>query len=378
MSQDKKTILIVAGEASGDLHGAYLAQALKKLNPEIKLCGAGGSLMQNSEVEIYYNFVDLAVVGFWEVLKNLRKFKTIFKFLSQKLDEIHPDAVILIDYPGFNLRFAREVKKRNIKLIYYIGPQIWAWGGKRIKLIKNLVDKMIVIFKFEEGLYKAHGIDVTFVGHPLLDIVKPSSTKTELLKKYALSPNKKTIALLPGSREVEVERHLPLMLKTAQLIAKKNPAVQFVVSQAPNLSEDFFSSLLSSFQLPASSFKNSYDCLELADFVLVASGTATLETAILEKPMAIIYKTSFLTWLIAKPQIKIPYIGLVNVVAGEKIVPEFIQYGACPRRIAQKVLDLLGNPRKQEEIGENLRKVREKLGQPGAADRAAKTILSLL
>jgi lipid-A-disaccharide synthase len=369
-----KTIFIVAGEASGDLHGAHLARALKRLNPQIRLCGAGGKLMQNSGVEIFYNFVDLAVVGFFEVLKNLGKFKAIFKFLCQRLDEVKPDAVILVDYPGFNLRFAREVKKRNIKLIYYISPQVWAWGRNRIDLIKELVNKMIVIFKFEEELYKSHGVNAVFAGHPLLDIVKPSAAKPELCKKLNLSPNKKIIALLPGSREVEVRRHLPIFLETCKILNKKIANLQFVVSKSPALSENLFLLYLAPCTLHLAPITNSYDCIELADFVLVASGTATLETAILGKPMAIIYKTSFFTWLIAKPQIKIPYLGLVNVVAGEKIVPEFIQYDARPRKIAQKVINLLNLPESREEIKANLIKVRENLGEPGAAERAARAI----
>lgn len=372
-----KTIFMVAGEASGDLHGAYLAQALKKLNPEIKLCGAGGLLMQNSGVEIYYNFVDLAVVGFWEAIKNLKKFQAIFRFLCSKLDESNPQAVILIDYPGFNLRFAKKVKERGLKLIYYISPQVWAWGRNRIELIKQFVDKMIVIFKFEEELYKTHGIDVNFVGHPLLDIVKPTQSKPELLKKYGLAPNKRIISLLPGSRHVEVKRHLPIFLETCKILDKKMANLQFVVSKSSILPENLFSPYLKPYPLNLTPIPNSYDCIEIADFVLVASGTATLETAILGKPMAIIYKTSFFTWLIAKLQIKIPYIGLVNVVADKKIVPEFIQYGARPKRIVPKVVDLLNSPAR-ESIKENLIKVRENLGKPGAAERAAKIILSLL
>ncbi len=333
--------------------------------------------MQNAGIEIYCNFLDLAVVGFWEVVKNLKKFKAIFRMLCQKLDEVKPDAVILIDYPGFNLRFAREVKKRNIKLIYYISPQVWAWGKNRIELIKKLVDKMIVIFKFEEELYKTHSINAIFVGHPLLDIVKPAQEKTELLKKFGLSPDKKTIALLPGSRIVEVKRHLPIFLETCKILSKKLGNLQFVVSKSPFLPENLFSPCLNPYPLTLTPIPNSYECIELADFVLVASGTATLETAILEKPLVVIYKTSFLTWLIAKPQIKIPYIGLVNVVAGKKIVPEFIQFGARPKRIAQKVLNLLNSP-EEKTIREDLIRIKENLGEPGATERAARIILSFI
>ncbi|MCM8765799.1 MAG: lipid-A-disaccharide synthase [Candidatus Omnitrophica bacterium] len=374
----EKTIFIVAGESSGDLHGSRLAKAIKKLDPEIKICGTGGSLMQTSGVEIYYNFLELAVVGFWEVLKNLGKFRSIFKLLVKKLEEVKPDLVVLIDYPGFNLRFAKEVKRRNIKLVYYISPQVWAWGRKRIRLIKRLVDKMIVIFKFEEGLYKSYGIDAVFVGHPLLDMVKPSQTKNALLEKYKIDYSKKIISLLPGSREMEIRRHLPILLETAKLISQKIPDVEFTISRAPHLPNGLFSSLLSNFPISVLVLENSYDCIELADFVLVSSGTATLETAILGKPMLIIYKTSFLTWLIIKPQIKIPYVGMVNIVAKEEVVPEFVQYKARPEKISQKVTELLNNPEELKKMKEKLEMVKNRLGTLGAAERAAKIVYEMV
>ncbi|MCM8783614.1 MAG: lipid-A-disaccharide synthase [Candidatus Omnitrophica bacterium] len=374
----EKTIFIVAGESSGDLHGASLAKAIKEIDPKIRICGAGGLLMKSQGVEIFYNFLDLAVVGFWEVLKNLRKIKEIFNLLVRKLDETKPDLVILIDYPGFNLRFAKEVKKRNIKLAYYISPQVWAWGKNRIKLIKKLVDKMIVIFKFEENLYKAHNIDAVFVGHPLLDIVKPIEKKSELLEKYKFDPSKRIISLLPGSREIEVKRHLPILLKTAKLISKKFPNIQFALSQSSNLPENLFYPHLKHCAFNIKIIKNSYDCIELADFVLVSSGTATLETAILEKPMFVIYKTSFLTWLIIRPQIRIPYIGMVNIVAGERIVPEFIQHKTKPEKISQKVMEILNNPEELKKMKEKLRMVKNRLGTSGAVEQAAKIILEMM
>ncbi|MFN7170998.1 MAG: lipid-A-disaccharide synthase [Candidatus Omnitrophota bacterium] len=374
----EKTIFIVAGETSGDLHGYLLVKALKKLNPQIKFCGAGGYLMEKEGIEIYHNLLELAVVGFWEVVKNLRKFRQIFKFLVKKIEEVKPDLVILIDFPGFNLRFAKEVKKRKIKLVYYISPQVWAWGKNRIKLIKKFVDKVIVIFKFEEDLYKSYGIDAVFVGHPLLDIVKPSDKKNRLLGKYKIDSLKRIISLLPGSREIEVKRHLPILLKTAKLISQEIPDIQFIISQSPNLPENLFSHCLKHYPYNITIIKNSYDCIELADFVLVSSGTATLETAILGKPMAIIYKTSFLTWLIIKPQIKIPYIGLANIVAEEKIVPEFVQYGAKPKKISQKVIELLNNPGEIKKTREKLEMVRNRLGTSGAVERAAQIISGII
>lgn len=383
--EKNKNIFIIAGEASGDLHGAHLVNALKKIDSNLNFNGAGGHLMKKAGVNLYYNLADISVVGFWEVIKNLKKFKAVFKLLCKKLDELNPDAVILIDYPGFNLRFAEEVKKRNVKLIYYISPQVWAWGKKRIELIKKCVDKMLVIFKFEEELYKSCGVNATFIGHPLLDIVKPSSEKAKIFKELDLSPEKKTIALLPGSRESEVKRHLPLMLETAKIIQEKLPQAQFILSRFPTLCKNLFHSYITHYTcladrqaLNIKQLDNSYDCISAADFVLVASGTATLETAILEKPMAIIYKTSFLTWLIAKSQIKIPYIGLVNVVLGKKAVPEFIQYGTRPKEIAKATIDLLNDQKKLDDIKNSFLELKEILGKGGASENAARIILEFI
>ena len=371
--------MIVAGEASGDLHGANLIKALKQLNPELEVSGLGGPLMSQAGAQIYYNMMDLAVVGFTEVIKNLKEFKRVFKMLLEKLDSKPPDCVVLIDYPGFNLRLAREVKKRKIPVIYYISPQVWAWGRDRVKLIRKSVDRMLVIFEFEKEFYEKEGIDAVFVGHPLLDVVKPSMSVPDASSRFGLQNGKVTISLLPGSREKEVLRILPIMLKSALLIKDIYPDAQFLLQEATSLDEEIFSKFIKFYPIPLHTVRgNNYDVLNVSNIVMVCSGTATLETAIMQKPMVVLYKVSLLTSLMLRPIIKIPHISLVNVVAGKRVVPEFIQSNARPELIANEVSGLLNDKNRMEKMQDELDKVKEKLGMSGASFRAAKEILALI
>lgn len=375
----KKKIMIVAGEPSGDLQAAYLVKSLKSINPHIEIFGIGGKLMKEAGVEIIYDIIELAVVGFVEVIKHLGLLKKILEKLLITLEAKRPDVVILVDYPGFNLRFAKYVKEKNIPVIYYISPQIWAWGKGRISEIKKCVDKMIVIFGFEENLYKEAGVKVSFVGHPFLDIVKPGWKKEETLKHLHLNHHSKKIALLPGSREKEIERHLPVMLKACERIKAGLSDVEFIISRMKELDSSIYNKIISSSRIKPHSLENRpYEIMDVADIVMASSGSATLETAIMEKPMVIIYKTSIITWFLAKNMIKIPDIGLVNVVAGKRIVPELIQFQATGQNIAKEVLEILQNKHKQEDIKKGLRKVKEKLGAQGAVDRAAHLIQKFL
>ena len=368
----EKKILIVAGEASSDLHAAYLVKEIKLLLPSIEFFGLGGAKMQNQGVRLSANIVDLAVVGFLEVLKNIRKFKAIFKQLLQEIDKLNPCLAILIDYPGFNLRLAAELKKRNIPIVYYISPQVWAWGRNRINLIKKLIKHMIVIFKFEEELYKKEGIPVSFVGHPFLDIVRADS-------RLNLPIEKTTFALLPGSRQTEVRRLLPVMLESAKIIRKKIPNSQFLILRSSTVKKELFDQILANYKLPIYIFDDkTYQGLASSNFALIASGSATLESAILEKPFVLIYKVSWLSWLCLRAIIKIPYIGLVNIVSGRRIIEEFIQCGAQPKRIANYIIETLNNPQKMRNLKNELSRVKLFLGEKGASKRAAGIIVDLL
>ncbi len=379
-----KKIMIIAGETSGDFHSSSLIRALKKINPGIEIAGIGGQRMREAGAKLLFDISELSIIGFTDVLANLRKIKKVFNSLLDAIDERPPDAIVLVDYPGFNLKLAREIKKRQIPVIYYISPQVWAWWKGRIKTIRRFVDKMIVVFKFEETLYRDFGVDVSFVGHPLLDTAYPATLREDFLNKIGLSPQRQTIGLVPGSRKMEVERILPILLESARLIKEKSPDTQFALLKAPGLPGEVFSNVIARSAAtkqspPVALYENqTYDFLNACDFALVASGTATLETAIMQKPMVVVYKVSFPNWLIARLLIKLPFIGLVNVVAGKKIVPEFVQYKAKPRLIAEKVLEILGNQGELAQIKSQLKTVRQNLGAPGASQRAAEIISNFL
>ncbi len=377
----EKKILIVAGEMSGDMHGAHLVNHLKELNPKMSFFGLGGKNMKNAGVHIEYDITRLAVVGFIEILKNYSKFKKIFDNVLHKARQYKPDAAILIDYPGFNLRLAGELKKLGIPVIYFISPQVWAWGEKRIKFIKKTVSLMLVLFKFEETLYADKSFNVKFVGHPLLDTVKPQKTNIPLLELTGFKKERTTIALLPGSREREIINLLPPMLKAAQLIFKRNPDTQFFICRTTVLPKELFKKIIDKERIdyPYSIIDDlTYAAIDASDIAIVASGTATLETAILNKPMVIIYKVALLTWALAKMCVKIPYIGLVNVIAGKKIVPELIQFDATPKKIAATAETLLHDKKKREKIHSQLYALKNSLGIPGAYRRTAQEITSFL
>lgn len=378
--ENRKKILIVAGEASGDLHAAKLVEAIKKIYPETSFFGLGGRNLKQQGAELSGDLTKFAVVGFWEVLKKLPKFKKIFRDILKVSDRQKPDLAILVDYPGFNLRLACELHKRNIPVVYYISPQIWAWDQKRIYLIKKVVKRMIVFFNFEEELYKKHGVPVSFVGNPLLDTVKTTIPREELLRKAELKTGLLTISLLPGSREKEVKILLPIMLECAKIInGYLLGRVQFLILRSPSVKEEIFSKALKCYNLPIKIISGlTYDGVAASDFSLVCSGTATLETAILATPMVILYKVNFLTWLFIRMMIKIPNIGLVNVVKGRKIAEEFIQFDAEPEKICDYVIPLLQDKNKLNRLKLELLSIKPLLGEPGASIKAAEIIADLL
>ena len=375
-----RRLVLVAGEASGDLHGAALVAALRAADPTLEFSGIGGPRMRQAGVALSDDLTRLALIGVVDVLRHFGTFRRVFYRILDHIDTWKPDAVICIDYPGFNLRLAREVKRRRLPLIYYISPQVWAWHQSRVRLIREVVDHLVVILPFEPDFYRPHGIRADFVGHPLLDLVRPTVTRETFLSGEGLSPTMKTITLAPGSRVGEINRHLPLMLEAAARIARTHPGTQFLLPTLPTLPEAIYTQHLQRYRdlalrvVPG----KMYDALNAADLVLVASGTATLETAIAERPMIIVYKTSFWTWLPARLVVRLPYIGLVNVVAGKQVVPELIQFDATPERLAREALAILDDPKRQEQMRQELRQVKAKLGEPGAAARAARSILHYL
>lgn len=374
-------IFIIAGEPSGDLHGANLVRNLKIINPKLRFFGFGGEKMLSSGVKLYFNLSELAVVGFIEVLKNLNVFKKLFNDILEEINKIKPKAIILIDYPGFNLRLAKTIKEKypQVLVIYYISPQVWAWDSKRIAVIEKVVDKMLVIFKFEEELYKKYHVPVDFIGHPLLDSVKITKTKEEFLDEYNLKSSKKTICLLPGSRENEVKFNLEIMLNSIKIFSKEIKDYQFIILKPDNLKMPLYQEIMDKCGIGISVIENdTYNGIAASDFCLVASGTATLETAIIKKPMFVIYKVKLLTWIIAKLLIKLKFISLVNIVAGRKIVPEFLQFRAKPDIISQEMVKFLNHPSEIDKMILDLSIVNESLGSSGASANAAQIIDTFL
>jgi lipid-A-disaccharide synthase len=369
---------IICGEASGDLHAANLAQKILEIDPQIKISAVGGINLASAGVRIICDIKDLAVIGLFDVFKKLPRFFALQKLILKKIEAEKPDAIILVDFSGFNLRLAKKINK-TIPVIYYISPQVWASRPGRVKTIRDYIDKLIVLFKFEEEFYKRYGIDVNFVGHPLLDIARPSLEKKEFLHKFNLSESKITIALLPGSRKQEIKNILPIMLKVAMLINKKSDNLQFLIAKSAQVDWNIYKHKMRGVDIDLKIIENkTYDCLGLADFCLVASGTATLETAIMEKPFAIIYKMHPLNYLLYRPQIKLAFIGMVNIVAGRKIVPEFIQFQATPKKISEQVLSILKDPSRIARMKNELAQVKSSLGEKGASSRAARLIVDFL
>ncbi len=355
-----------------------MVSAVKDINPDIKFFAVGGELLKKSGASVFYDIKELSVIGLFDVLKKLPKFFALKKIVLDKIKLLNPDAVIFVDFSGFNLRIAKEIKK-SIRTIYYVSPQVWASRPGRIKTIKRYIHQMIVLFKFEEEFYKKHGITAQFVGHPLLDIVKPTMKKGELLEKLGFTEENPVITLLPGSRNAEIKNILPIMLNTCSIIQKDFSKLQIVIAKSTQIDWEIYNRLLSKSKIKAQIVEGkTYDCLNIADFSLVASGTATLEAAIIQKPFAVIYKMNPLNYFLYRPMIKIPYIGMVNIVAGKMIVPEFIQFRARPALIAEEAVKTLRDTSKSKEIKEELAKIKTLLGEKGASLRAAKIINALI
>ena len=372
-------IFISALEASGDSHGAALVQSLKKLDSTIEFEGLGGREMERAGVHLLEEMTRVSVLGLGDVLRKYFFFRKIFYRALAHVRKTKPNLIILIDSPAFNLRFAKKIR-RKIPVVYYIAPQIWAWGWQRIHTIRKNVDRVISILPFEEEMYNKEGVPCTFVGHPLLDRVNPSQSREKLRQEFGVKGSDRAIALLPGSREPEVRRILPIMLKTAQILQKEIPGLRFFLTEAPHVSSSLYDRILASFPdvRPERFSERLYDLVYSVDFALVASGTATLETALLGTPYFLLYKASASTFFLGRRLVKIPYIGLVNVLAGRHVVPEFIQHLAQPEKIAREAKTLLEDSELRKKFLAEVRRVCERLGEPGASDRAARIVVQKL
>ncbi|MBI3355083.1 MAG: lipid-A-disaccharide synthase [Nitrospirae bacterium] len=379
MDSKKKKIIIVAGEASGDVHGANLAKELFSLRPDLKIFGLGGKRMQQAGVETIYDIADTSVVGATEVISRLPSIWRVFRGLSRTIKKKPPDLLVLIDFPDFNLMLAKVAKRAGVKIVYYISPQVWAWRSGRVNKIARLVKKILVILPFEKEIYKKAGVECEFVGHPLLDEVIPEYTKKDAVKKFGLRLNKPIFGLLPGSRKNEIDSLLDPILGSAKLIKDMIPDAQFILPIAPGINITEIKDAVDRSGLSVSIIEgNAVDAINISDMIIVASGTTTLQAAILGVPMVIIYRISLLSYIIGKLLIKVKDIGLVNIVAGKRIVPELLQNDVNPEMIFSAFYKIYNNPEDYKRTKEELKKVMAKLGKPGASRKAAVSILKTL
>ncbi len=375
--QHKKRILIIAGEASGDRHAADLVKTLKELIPGLIFTGIGGDEMKRQGVQLLYHIRQMAFLGFAEIIKHIPFVRRVFKELQHWIKKMNPLAVILIDYPGFNLRIAKMVKKLNIPVIYYICPQLWAWGEGRVEKMRKYVDLLLVIFEFEEKFYAQRGITAKFVGHPLTDQIQIRMSENEFRQKHHLEPCKPIIAILPGSRKNEISNLLPVVLETIEKFNDKDKYL-WILGKANGISDDFYENIIGNRTNIQSVRHDIYPLLKFSHVAIVASGTATLETGYLGTPMIVIYKVSPLSYFIGKRVIKLQNIALANIVSGKKVVPELIQYKLTPENIIRELNKYLNDFRYYEQVKSELSKIPNKLGEPGAAIRAANEIARFL
>lgn len=373
----RKCVMIVAGEASGDQHGAKLVREMRRTDPDIFFCGIGGKDLAAAGVRILVDAATLTVVGITEVLSKLPVIYHSMAVAKKLLQSLKPDLLILIDFPDFNLRVAEAAKNQGIRVLYYISPQIWAWRRGRVKKIGKLVDHMAVILPFEADFYEAHDIPVTFVGHPLLD----DNTDQEENNLVAGSEAQSVIGLLPGSREVEIRRLLPVMLDAADSIRKRDPRLRFIVSIAPTVDSDMLDAIASG-RKPDSSVSFTTEpvsrVFSRCRIVVAASGTVTLQAAISGTPMVIIYKVSPISFWLARVLVRVDHIGLINLIAGRRLVPELVQHQVSAEAITEQVFNLLGDQTNLAQLREDLMAAKKVLGGSGASKRVAEIALSML
>jgi lipid-A-disaccharide synthase len=381
-----RRLLLSCGEPSGDLYAGALIRELQLLSPGIEVAGMGGPRFAAAGGQLIADFRGLAVTGLTEAIAKIpQSLKTIRRLADAARGE-RPDALVVIDFPDFNFPLARRIKRLGIPVVYYITPQIWAWRSGRLKTIRAIASRALVIFPFEEAIYRDGGVPVQFVGHPLIDLIAPSASRREFLTGLGLVPGAPTVAVLPGSRQNEVRRILPDLASAARLIAARVPGVQFVFARAPHLDDRLFEPArrLSESTAPGAPplrtaivDGESDAVLAAADTALVASGTATVQAALHDTPMVVVYRLSPLTYRIGRPLVKVDTFAMVNLIAGERVVPELIQDAFTPEAVAGEAVSMLTDPARAASIRGGLGRVRARLGGPGASRRAAEAILQV-
>ena len=370
--------MVSCGEASGDLYAGALVAALRRREPDIDVFGLGGERFKAAGGRLIADFHGLSVTGLTEALKVIPRSLATLRQLVRAAERERPHALIVIDYPDFNFRLMSRIKKLGIPVVYYISPQLWAWRGGRIRVMKRLVNRVLPIFPFEEALYRREGMDVRFVGHPLIDLADPQTDRETFLRRLNLDPSKPVLALLPGSRANEVERLADVMARAVPAIAQQVPGVQFVVARAPNLHDGLFDPFgISGVTLRIAEGETDA-VLNASDAVVTASGTATVQTALHGKPMVVVYKLSPMTYRLGKRLAQVDTYAMVNLIAGERVVVELIQDECTPEAVAREAVRLLTDGEYRTRMLASLQEVKQKLGGPGASDRAAEAILELI
>lgn len=370
-------ILISAGEASGDLHAGAVTRAIKQLDPEAEVFGMGGDRLREAGGEVLFDIKDHSLMGFVEVLKKLPDVWKLRNAFIDLMEARKPDVLLTIDYPGFNMRLAKLAKERGIKVVYFIAPQVWAWRPGRAAGVAKATDKIACIFPFEYDLYKSYGADIEFVGHPLVDTVKPSLSRKEAEELAGKRTGHPLILLMPGSRTMEIQRLLPVMLDAAKILKQKRPELEFAMPRAATIPKEELAAPIKAAGLDVTLTEgHNYDIMSVADLAIATSGTVTLEAALCGLGCPILYKSSPVSFWIAKRVVEIPHIGLPNIVAGRLIEPELLQDECKPEKIAAMVLELLETER-YRQLQQDLHEVREKLGKPGAVKRVAELVLRM-
>lgn len=378
MNKAPKRVLIVAGEASGEARAARLVEELRARHPEVSFFGIGGARMREAGVDILVDCREMAVLGLIEVLRHYRRIKGVLERMRKLLRHERPDLLILVDYSGFNLRLAPTAKELGIPVLYYISPQVWAWRQKRIYKIREVVDQMVVVFPFEVELYEKAGVPVRYVGHPLVDEVHSDLDRDGALREFGMDPTRPCLGLFPGSRRNELQRLLPTLLDAAERIHATRPEVQFLLPQASTLDSTEIDTLLAGRMLPLTVVENRfYDVTRACDAIATASGTATLEVALMGVPLVVVYRISGLSYRIMRRLIKLKHIAMCNIVAGEEVAKELLQDEVTAERISSELMRLLEPPVHAETVA-RLAKVRETLGEPGGAARAAAVAAGML
>ncbi|MBI3931865.1 MAG: lipid-A-disaccharide synthase [Acidobacteria bacterium] len=379
MSPSPRTprLLVSCGEPSGDLYAAELVRHIRIETPDLAVFGLGGDRLREQNADLVAHVRDLAVVGLLEVLRHLPRIREVFRRVLEEVDRDPPRAAVLVDYPDFNLRLARELRRRGIPVVYYVSPQVWAWRRGRIRAIRDTVTRMLVIFPFEEALYREAGVPVSFVGHPLVDLVRPPADRAGFLRGHGLDPARPVVALLPGSRPREVAHNLPPLAGAVRLLAERRPDLQFVLAVAPSLEMALFEEPLAGLNVRTLAGAT-HAAVGIADLALVASGTATVETALLGTPMVVVYRLSPLTYALGRPLVRVPHYAMVNLIAERRVVPELIQQDFTAERVAQEAQALLEDAGRAARMRADLEEVRRRLGAPGASARAAAAVRDIL